>query len=56
MILDLARAAPLAAACAPGVAFETLAAAMRAEGGFSTHAINVNGPARALRIAMARLR
>lgn len=43
MILELAAAAQLAAACAPGVAFETLAAVMRAESGFDTLAVNVNG-------------
>lgn len=43
MILDLAAFAVLAAACAPSVAPETLAAVARAESGFNAHAINLNG-------------
>lgn len=39
MILDLAAFAALAAACAPSVAPETLAAVARAESGFNAHAI-----------------
>lgn len=44
MILELAAFLGLAATCAPGVAPETLAAVARAESGFDTLAINVNGP------------
>jgi type IV secretion system protein VirB1 len=44
MILELAVVAQLAARCAPSVAFETLAAVMRAESGFQPFAIGVNGP------------
>lgn len=44
MILELAAVLGLAAACAPGVAPETLAAVARAESGFDILAINVNGP------------
>lgn len=44
MILELAVAAQLAARCAPSVAFETLAAVMRAESSFRPFAIGVNGP------------
>lgn len=44
MILELAAFLGLAAACAPGVAPETLAAIARAESGFDTLAIGVNGP------------
>lgn len=44
MILELAAFLGLAASCAPGVAPETLAAVARAESGFDTLAINVNGP------------
>jgi type IV secretion system protein VirB1 len=43
VILDLAAFAALAAACAPSVAPETLAAVARAESGFNAHAINLNG-------------
>lgn len=44
MILELAALLGLAATCAPGVAPETIAAVARAESGFDTLAINVNGP------------
>ncbi|WP_424140882.1 lytic transglycosylase domain-containing protein [Roseomonas chloroacetimidivorans] len=44
MILELALAAQLAARCAPSVAFETLAAVVRAESGFRPFALGVNGP------------
>ena len=44
MILELAAVLGLAATCAPSVAPETLAAVARAESGFDTLAINVNGP------------
>src|SRR5258708_2899471 len=44
MILELAVVAQLAARCAPSVAFETLAAVIRAESGFQPLAIGVNGP------------
>ena len=44
MILELAVVAQLAARCAPSVAFETLAAVVRAESGFQPFAIGVNGP------------
>lgn len=43
MILELAFVAQLADSCARSVAFETLAAVMRAESGFDPLAINVNG-------------
>jgi type IV secretion system protein VirB1 len=43
MILELAAFAALAAACAPSVAPETLAAVARTESGFNAHAINLNG-------------
>jgi type IV secretion system protein VirB1 len=43
MILELAAFLGLAAACAPGVAPETLAAIARTESGFDTLAIGVNG-------------
>lgn len=45
MILEFAAFVGLATSCAPGVAAETLAAVARAESGFDTLAINVNGPA-----------
>jgi type IV secretion system protein VirB1 len=44
VILELAVVAQLAARCAPTVAFETLAAVMRAESGFQPFAVGVNGP------------
>jgi type IV secretion system protein VirB1 len=44
VILKLAAVLGLAATCAPSVAPETLAAVARAESGFDTLAINVNGP------------
>jgi len=44
VILELAAVLGLAVTCAPGVAPETLAALARAESGFDTLAINVNGP------------
>jgi type IV secretion system protein VirB1 len=44
VILELAVVAQLAARCAPSVAFETLAAVMRAESGFQPFALGVNGP------------
>jgi type IV secretion system protein VirB1 len=44
MMLELAVVAQLAARCAPSVAFETLAAVMRAESGIKPFALGVNGP------------
>jgi type IV secretion system protein VirB1 len=44
MMLELAVVAQLAARCAPSVAFETLAAVMRAESGLKPFALGVNGP------------
>jgi type IV secretion system protein VirB1 len=44
VILELAVAAQLTARCAPSVAFETLAAVMRAESSFRPFALGVNGP------------
>jgi type IV secretion system protein VirB1 len=44
MMLELAVVAQLAARCAPSVAFETLAAVMRAESGVKPFALGVNGP------------
>lgn len=44
MILEIAAFAQLAAACAPSVAPETLAAVARVESGFDPEAINLNGP------------
>jgi type IV secretion system protein VirB1 len=46
VILELAVIAQLASRCAPSVAFETLAAVMRAESGFQPFAIGVNRPGR----------
>ena len=44
MILELTIVANLAVRCAPSVAFETLAAVIRAESGFQPFALGVNGP------------